>query len=131
MNIRLTSVLVEDQEKAFKFYTQILGFVLKTDVPIGEYKWLTVVSEDDPDGTELLLEPTGFAPAKVYQEALFEAGIPITAFHVNDIDMEYERLSDLGVKFRMKPNRMGPVKLAVFEDTCGNNIQLIQVMDDE
>jgi predicted enzyme related to lactoylglutathione lyase len=131
MNIRLTSVLVEDQEKAFKFYTQILGFVLKTDVPVGEYKWLTVVSEDDPGGTELLLEPTGIAPAKVYQKALFEAGIPLTAFHVNDIDMEYERLSDLGVKFSMKPNRMGPVKLAVFDDTCGNNIQLIQVMDND
>ncbi|MBA2499122.1 MAG: VOC family protein [Chitinophagaceae bacterium] len=131
MNIRLTSVLVEDQEKAFKFYTQILGFVLKTDVPVGEYKWLTIVSEDDPGGTELLLEPTGIAPAKVYQKALFEAGIPLTAFHVNDIDMEYERLSDLGVKFSMKPNRMGPVKLAVFDDTCGNNIQLIQVMDND
>ena len=131
MNIKLSSIMVNDQEKAFKFYTQVLGFILKSDVPVGEYKWLTVVSEDDPEGTELLLEPTGFEPAKTYQKALYDANIPLTAFHVNDIDMEYERLSDLGVMFIMKPNRMGPVKLAVFDDTCGNKIQLIQVMENE
>jgi predicted enzyme related to lactoylglutathione lyase len=127
MKIRLTSVMVDDQDKALTFYTEILGFIKKTDVPIGEHKWLTVVSKDEQDGVELLLEPMGFPPAKVYQKALFDAGIPLTAFHVDDIQKEYDRLLARGVKFSMKPTSMGPATLAVFEDTCGNNIQIVQV----
>jgi predicted enzyme related to lactoylglutathione lyase len=126
MKIRLTSVMVDDQDKALKFYTEILGFVKKTDIPMGEHKWLTVVSKEEQDGVELVLEPMGFAPAQVYQKALFEAGIPLTAFHVDDIEKEYERLTRAGVAFSMEPTMMGPVKLAVFNDTCGNNIQLFQ-----
>jgi len=127
MKIRLTSVLVDDQDKALKFYTEILGFVKKKEIPMGEYRWLTVVSKEEPDGVEVVLEPMGFAPAKVYQKALHDAGIPLTAFNVDNIQSEYERLEKLGVKFSMKPTQMGPATLAVFEDTCGNNIQLIQV----
>ena len=131
MQIKLSSVLVDDQEKALVFYTQVLGFVLKSNIPIGEYKWLTVVAEDDWDGTELLLEPTAFEPAKIYQKEMYDANIPIASFHVRNIEMEYERLSDEGVKFIMKPDSMGPVKLAVFDDTCGNKIQLIQIMAED
>ena len=127
MKIKLTSVMVDDQEKALKFYTGILGFVKKTEIPLGEHRWLTVVSKEEPDGVELLLEPMGFAPAKIYQKALYEAGIPLTAFHVDDIQKEFERLEKLGVKFSMKPTNMGPATLAVFDDTCGNNIQIVQV----
>ena len=127
MRIRLTSVMVDDQDKALKFYTDILGFVKKTEIPMGEHKWLTVVSREERDGVELLLEPMGFEPAKVYQKALHDAGIPLTAFHVDDIQKEYERLEKLGVKFSMKPTAMGPATLAVFDDTCGNNTQLVQV----
>jgi predicted enzyme related to lactoylglutathione lyase len=127
MKIKLTSVMVSDQDKALKFYTDILGFVKKTEVPLGEHKWLTVVSSEERDGVELLLEPIGFAPAKVFQKALFDAGIPLTAFNVDDIQKEYERLEKLGVKFSMNPTKMGPVTLAVFDDTCGNNIQIVQV----
>jgi len=118
--------MVDDQEKALQFYTNILGFVKKTEVPLGEHKWLTVVSPDS-DEVELLLEPVGFPPAKIYQKALFDAGIPLTAFHVNDVQKEYERLQQLGVVFSMPPTNMGVVTLAVFNDTCGNNIQLFQV----
>ena len=120
--------MVDDQDKALKFYTEVLGFVKKREIPMGEYKWLTVVSNEAPDGVELLLEPVGFAPAKIYQDALFKAGIPLTTFHVNDIEKEYERLTTSGITFSMKPTQMGPVKLAVFNDTCGNNIQLVQVV---
>jgi predicted enzyme related to lactoylglutathione lyase len=127
MKIKLTSVVVDDQDKALKFYTEVLGFVKKTEIPMGEHKWLTVVSKEEQDGVELLLEPMGFAPAKVYQKALFDAGIPLTAFHVDDIQKEYERLEKLGVTFSMKPTKMGPATLAVFDDTCGNNIQIVQV----
>lgn len=127
MKIKLTSVMVDDQEKALKFYTEVLGFVKKTEIPMGEHKWLTVVSREEQDGVELLLEPMGFAPAKTYQKALFEAGIPLTAFQVTDIQHDYERLEKLGVVFSMKPTPMGAVTLAVFEDTCGNNIQIYQV----
>jgi len=119
--------MVDDQDKALKFYTEILGFVKKTEVPLGEHKWLTVVSPDAPEEVELLLEPMGFAPAKVYQKALFDAGIPLTAFNVDNIQNEYERLQKLGVVFSMKPTAMGPVTVAVFNDTCGNNIQIVQV----
>lgn len=124
MKIRITNVLVDDQDKALKFYTGILGFVKKTEVPLGEHKWLTVVSKEEQDGVELLLEPMGFAPARVYQKALYEAGIPYTMFHVDDIQKEYERLVNLGVKFSLKPTKSGPVTIAVFDDTCGNNIQI-------
>jgi predicted enzyme related to lactoylglutathione lyase len=119
--------MVKDQEKALKFYTGILGFVKKIEIPMGEHKWLTVVSGEEPDGVELLLEPMGFEPAKAFQKALFEAGIPLTAFNVDDIQKEYERLLGLGVVFSMKPTNMGPATLAVFDDTCGNNIQIVQV----
>lgn len=128
MKIRMTSVMVDNQEKALKFYTEVLGFVKKTEVPLGEHKWLTVVSKEEQDGVELLLEPMDFEPAKVFQKALFEAGIPLTAFNVDDLDKEYERLLKLGVAFSMPPTQMGTVKLAVLNDTCGNNIQLVQVL---
>jgi len=126
MKIKLTSVMVEDQNKALKFYTEVLGFVKKTDIPMGEAKWLTVVSPEGPDDIELLLEPMGFPPAKTYQKALFEAGIPLTAFAVEDIQKEYERMKKLGVVFKTTPTKMGPVTVAVFEDTCGNLIQIAQ-----
>ena len=119
--------MVDDQEKALEFYTKKLGFIKKREIPLGEHKWLTVVSKQEQDGVELVLEPMAFAPAKVYQTALFEAGIPYTAFHVDNIESEYERLKGLGVQFSMKPTKMGPVTIAVLDDTCGNNIQLVQV----
>lgn len=128
IKIYVTSVPVDDQDKAIKFYTEKLGFVKKTEVPMGEHKWLTVVSPNEQNGVELLLEPMGFEPAKVYQKALKEAGIPYTSFMVNDINKEYERLLRIGVKFSMEPREMGPVKMAVLDDTCGNNIQLIQML---
>ena len=128
MKIKLTSVMVDDQEKALAFYTTILGFVKKTEIPMGEHKWLTVVSAEEQDGVELLLEPMGFAPAQTYQKALFDAGIPLTMFNVDDVDKEYERLTSLGVTFSMPPTQMGPAKLAVLNDTCGNNIQIVQIL---
>jgi catechol 2,3-dioxygenase-like lactoylglutathione lyase family enzyme len=127
MKIKLTSVLVDDQDKALKFYTDILGFVKKFDIPVGEFKWLTVVSPEEPDGTELVLEPNNNPAASTYQKALFEQGIPLTAFEVDDIHKEYARLKALGVVFTMEPTKMGPSTLAVFEDTCGNLIQIYQV----
>jgi len=127
MKVRWTSVLVDDQKKALKFYTEILGFIKKTDVPMGEHSWLTVVSKEEPDGMEVVLEPMGFAPAKVYQKALKDAGIPLTMFYVDNVQSEFERLEKLGVKFSMKPTQMGPTTIVVFDDTCGNNIQLVQV----
>jgi predicted enzyme related to lactoylglutathione lyase len=126
LKICVTSVMVNDQEKAFQFYTQTLGFVKKIDVPVGQDRWLTVVSPDEPNGTELLLEPTGFAPAKTYQKALFDAGIPLTLFSVADIQRTYEKMKKLGVVFHTPPTKKGPVTVAVFEDTCGNLIQLVQ-----
>jgi catechol 2,3-dioxygenase-like lactoylglutathione lyase family enzyme len=126
MRIELTSVFVADQEKALKFCTEVLGFVKKTDIPMGEVKWLTVVSPEGPDEIELLLEPMGFPPARIYQRALFEAGIPLTAFSGKDIQKEYERLEKLGVLFKTKPTKLGPVTVALFDDSCGNLIQLVQ-----
>ncbi|MBJ6764478.1 VOC family protein [Myxococcaceae bacterium JPH2] len=126
MRITVSSVMVDDQAKALKFYTEKLGFVLKVDVPTGEHRWLTVVSPDAREGTQLLLEPMGFAPARVYQKALFDAGIPLTQFGVDDCQAEYERLVKLGVTFRGPPVSMGPVTFALFEDTCGNLIQMAQ-----
>ena len=128
MRITLTSVIVSDQSKALKFYTEILGFVKKREIPMGEHRWLTVVSKDEQSGVELSLEPVAFPPARVYQQALFEAGIPLTAFRVDDLEKEYQRLLALGVSFSMKPTAMGAAKLAVLNDTCGNNIQLFEVL---
>lgn len=127
MKIKLCSILVKDQDKALRFYTEVLGFIKKTEIPMGEHKWLTVVSKEQQDGVELVLEPMAFAPARVYQQALFEAGIPYTAFHVDNVEEEYQRLLKKGVVFSMAPTSMGAVKLAVFDDTCGNNIQIVQV----
>ena len=126
MRIHLTSVLVDDQATALRFYTDVLGFVPKDDVPVGEDRWLTVVSPSDPDGTELLLEPSGHPAAKVYKEALVGDGIPFTAFAVDDVVAEHARLVGLGVRFTQEPTRMGPVTTAVFDDTCGNLIQIQQ-----
>ena len=126
MQIKLTSVMVDDQEKALHFYTSILGFTKKNDIPMGQYRWLTVVSPEGAEGVELLLEPMGFPPAQTFQKALFEAGIPATAFMTNHIASEYEHLKKLGVRFRGEPNGEGPVSSVIFEDTCGNLINLVQ-----
>ena len=127
MRIYITSVLVDDQDKALQFYTQVLGFVKKTDIPVGEAKWLTVVSPEDPDGTELLLEPDGNPAAKTFKKAIFAQGIPLTSFAVEDVRREHERLKQLGVAFTMEPTSMGPATVAVFDDTCGNLIQIAQL----
>ncbi|MEK6798152.1 MAG: VOC family protein [Planctomycetota bacterium] len=127
MRIKLSSVIVDNQEKALKFYTEVLGFVKKTEVPLGEFKWLTVVSPEGPDDLELLLEPNGNPAAKTYQNALHEAGIPLTLFFVDDIQAEYERLQKRGVVFRTQPTKAGPATVAVLDDTCGNLIQICQV----
>ncbi len=126
MKIYLASVMVDDQDKALRFYTQILGFVPKADIPMGDARWLTVVSPEGPDEIELLLGPMGFAPARTYQKALFEAGIPWTSFGVADVQGEYDRMAGLGVVFRMEPTKVGPARLALFEDTCGNLIQIAE-----
>lgn len=118
--------MVKDQDKALQFYTDILGFIKKKDVPMGGPRWLTVVSPDSPDGVELLLEPIGFPPALTYQQALFDAGIPATLFGVDNVQQEYERLVNLGVRFTAKPTQMGPVTIATFDDTCGNLIRIAQ-----
>jgi predicted enzyme related to lactoylglutathione lyase len=129
MKIKLTSVSIDDYDKALKFYTEVLGFVKKQDVPLGEgARWITVVSPEDPDGTELLLEPNADYPAmKALKESLVKDKIPFTAFQVDDIQKEYERLKKLGVKFTMAPTKMGEATLAVFDDTCGNLIQIYQI----
>jgi catechol 2,3-dioxygenase-like lactoylglutathione lyase family enzyme len=124
MRIQLASVLVDDQDKALRFYTEVLGFKPKTDVPVGEHRWLTVVSPEDPDGTELLLEPDAHPAAKPFKEALVADGIPFTAFAVDDVRAEFERLRGLGVRFTQEPTDMGPVTTAVLDDTCGNLIQI-------
>lgn len=126
MKIHLTSVMVDDQEKALRFYTDVLGFVKKSDIPMGEARWLTVVSPEDPDGTELVLEPSGHPAAKPFKEALVADGIPFTSFAVDDVKAEYERLRSLCVHFTQEPVDMGPVTSAVFDDTCGNLIQIAQ-----
>src|SRR5213593_3553760 len=126
MKIHLTSVFVDDQDKALRFYTDVLGFVKKANVPLGEHRWLTVVSPEDPDGTELVLEPDTHPAAKPFKGALVGDGIPFTSFAVNDITVEFERLRALGVTFTQEPVAMGPVTTAVFDDTCGNLIQIAQ-----
>jgi catechol 2,3-dioxygenase-like lactoylglutathione lyase family enzyme len=129
MKIKIVSIPVRDQQKALDFYTDVLGFVKKVDLPLGEgNRWLTVVSRHQPDGPELLLEPAPnhFEPSKVYQDELMKAGIPYTQFYVDNLQEEFERLSQLGVEFSMNPTEMGTVIAAVFNDTCGNNIQLVE-----
>ena len=124
MKINLTSVLVDNQDRALQFYTEILGFTPKHDVPMGEHRWITVVSPEDPGGTELVLEPDEHPAAKPFKEALTADGIPFTAFAVDDVHAEYERLRGLGVRFTQEPTEMGPVTTAVLDDTCGNLIQI-------
>jgi catechol 2,3-dioxygenase-like lactoylglutathione lyase family enzyme len=124
MRINLTSVLVDDQAKALRFYTEVLGFVKKRDIPMGEHRWLTVVSPDDPAGPELLLEPDEHPAARPFKAALVEDGIPFTSFAVADVEREVERLERRGVRFTQAPTAMGPVTTAVLDDTCGNLIQI-------
>ncbi|MFD4633922.1 VOC family protein [Streptomyces sp. NPDC058284] len=126
MKIRLTSVFVDDQEKALRFYTDVLGFEKKAEVPMGEDRWLTVVSPEEPDGTELLLEPDGHPAVKPYKTALIEDGIPAAAFTVDDVRAEFDRLSGLGVRFTQEPVEMDQVTVAVLDDTCGNLIQIME-----
>jgi catechol 2,3-dioxygenase-like lactoylglutathione lyase family enzyme len=130
MKIKLNSVSIDDYDKALNFYTQVLGFVLKHDIPLGPgARWITVVSPDEPNGTELLLEPNADYPAmKALKESLMKDGIPFTALEVDDIQEEYVRLKELGVEFTMEPTDMGMTSVAVFNDTCGNLIQIYQVM---
>jgi len=124
MRINLTSVLVDDQDKALRFYTEVLGFEKKTEIPMGEHRWLTVVSPDDPDGVQLVLEPDEHPAARPFKEALVVDGIPFTSFAVPDVRAETERLRALGVTFTQEPLDMGPITTAVLDDTCGNLIQI-------
>ena len=131
MRIRIVSIPVQNQEDALNFYTRKLGFVKKLDIPLGEgNRWLTVVAQEEQDGPELLLEPApnNFEPSEIYQKALFDAGIPYTQFNVESVQEEYDRLTNLGVEFSMKPTEMGTAKLAIFNDTCGNNIQIVEIL---
>ena len=124
MKINVMSVLVDDQPKALRFYTEVLGFVKKTEIPLGGHSWLTLVSPDDPDGTELSLEPDEHPAARPFKQALVEDGIPFTSFAVEDVAAEHERLVGCGVRFTQPPTDFGPVTTAVFDDTCGNLIQI-------
>ena len=126
MRIKLTSVMVDDQEKALRFYTDVLGFKKKHDVPVGEYRWITVTSPEEPKDVELALEPNANPAGKAFQEAMFKQGIPVVAFEVGDLAGEFARLTARGVAFTRQPMDAGPVMLAVFADTCGNLIQLYQ-----
>ena len=128
MKIYITNVFVDDQEKALNFYTNILGFELKTDVPLGENRWLTVTSKNNPDGVELLLEPSVHRAVGPYKQALVEDNIPAASFKVDNLDTEYERLSALGVKFTQEPMEFGNVKMATLDDTCGNLIQILEMI---
>lgn len=127
MKFKLLSVFVDDQDAALTFYTDVLGFQKKEDVPVGEFKWLTVVSPEEPDGPELLLEPSENPAARAYKDSIYEQGIAAAAFAVADVESEYKRLTQLGVAFKMEPTEMDGIKLAVFDDTCGNLIQLYEV----
>lgn len=126
MQVKFVSLLVEDQEKALAFYTSVLGFTKMADIPMGEYRWLTVTSPDGIAGVEVVLEPVAFPPARTFQKALYEAGIPATAFTTTDIAAEFERLKARGVVFRGEPKQMGPISAVAFEDTCGNLVHLVQ-----
>lgn len=131
MKVQVTSIPVQDQEKALQFYTQKLGFLKKVDIPLSENnRWLTVVSKEEQDGVQILLEPSPnhLEEAKAYQIALFNSGIPYTQFSSDNVQQEYERLVNLGVEFTVKPTEMGTVKVAVFNDTCGNNIQIVEML---
>ena len=129
MRIYVTSVLVDDQAKALSFYTEKLGFVVKHDVPVGAHRWLTVVSPEAPDGTELLLAPSEHPAAKSFKSALVKDGIPAASFMVDDLAREFARLRGLGVAFTVEPMEAGPVRMAVFDDTCGNLIQLVETIE--
>jgi catechol 2,3-dioxygenase-like lactoylglutathione lyase family enzyme len=124
MKITLASVLVDDQDKALRFYTEVLGFTKKTEIPLGRHRWLTVVSPEDPGGVELVLEPDEHPAAKPFKDALVQDGIPFTSFAVEDVHREHDRLSALGVRFTQEPLTAGPVTTAVLDDTCGNLIQI-------
>jgi glyoxylase I family protein len=126
MRIKLTSIMVDSQDKALKFYTEVFGFVKKHEIPVGEYRWLTVVSPEGPDNIELSLEPNANPAGKAFQEAIFKQGIPAAAFEVGDLEQEFKRLQGKDVVFTQGPTRMGPVTIAVCSDTCGNLIQLYQ-----
>lgn len=126
MELRLASVMVDDQDKALSFYVEKLGFVKSKDIPMGQFRWLTVTAPEGADGVELLLEPMGFPPAVTFQRALFEAGIPATAFISRNVAKEYDHLKKRGVRFRGEPAQMGPITAVLFEDTCGNLINLVQ-----
>jgi catechol 2,3-dioxygenase-like lactoylglutathione lyase family enzyme len=127
MRIHVTSVYVDDQERALRFYTEVLGFVKKNDIPLGEHRWLTVVAASDPGGTELLLEPDAHPAARPFKSALVEDGIPFTSFAVEDVEAEHKRLTETGVRFTQPPTQLGNVVMAVLDDTCGNLIQIVQV----
>lgn len=127
MRIQLASVYVDDQDKALDFYTRILGFETKHDIPMGEARWLTVVAPESPDGPELVLEPDAHPATRPFKQALVADGIPLTSFAVDDVRAEHERLRALGVRFHREPTEMGPVTVAIFDDTCGNLIQMHQV----
>jgi predicted enzyme related to lactoylglutathione lyase len=129
MKIKLNSIAVENQDRALAFYTDVLGFKKSKDIPVGEFRWITVVSPEGPSDVELVLEPNANPAAKTYQEALFQGGIPCTAFEVDDIEAEVKRLKEAGVKFTIDPTSAGPVRIAVFADTCGNLIQIYQQVD--
>ena len=131
MEIYITNVFVDDQEKALNFYTNILGFELKNDVPLGENRWLTVTSKNNPDGVELLLEPSVHRAVGPYKQALVEDNIPAASFKVDNLHTEYERLSALGVKFTQEPMEFGNVKMATLDDTCGNLIQILEMIPEE
>lgn len=126
MKIKLNSVFVQDQERALRFYTEVLGFTKKMDLPAGEFRWLTVVSPEEPDGAQLLLEPNDNPAAATYQRALFDSGIPLTSFAVDDVQKEYVRLTAFGVIFTMEPTKLDGSIVAIFDDTCGNLIQIYQ-----
>jgi catechol 2,3-dioxygenase-like lactoylglutathione lyase family enzyme len=127
MRIFVTSVFVDDQEMALKFYTDVLDFAVKNDVSVGEHRWLTVVAKEEREGTELLLEPGDHPAVKPYKEALVQDGIPATSFQVDDMDAEFKRLRDLDVEFIQEPMDAGPVRMAILDDTCGNLIQLVEM----
>ena len=125
MKIRLTSIFVDDQRAALAFYTDVLGFSVRHDIPLGDASWLTVVSPEDPDGPELLLEPAGHPAVKPYREALVEDGLPLVQFAGDDVEAEHRRLTEKGVAFTLPPTDAGPVMMAVLDDTCGNLVQIV------
>ena len=128
MNILVTSLFIDNQDEALRFYSETLGFIKKNDIPMGEFRWITLVSPDNQQGTELVLEPNNHPAAKEYQQKIFAEGIPATMFGVEDVQKEYERLLEQGVSFTIEPTEMGNVKIAVFDDTCGNLIQIAQML---